>query len=61
MQVNTRWLQFAAIGAAISATAGLVLQIPLPQLAVSSALAAGLILTGYLFQSRGRPEKAAQA
>jgi hypothetical protein len=61
MKINTRWLQFAAIGAAITATAGLALQFPLPQVAVSSALTAGLILSGYLFQAKGRPERAAQA
>ncbi len=61
MKVNTRWLPYAAIGAAITATAGLVLQFPLQQVAVSSALTAGLIFSGYLFQVKGRPERAAQA
>lgn len=60
MKMNIRRLQFAAIAAGISVSAGLVLQIPLAQLAVSSALAAGLVFSAYLFQSRGRPERAAQ-
>lgn len=37
MKMNVRWLSFAGIAAGISAVAGLVLQVPLPQLAVSCA------------------------
>jgi hypothetical protein len=58
MYKKARWLQFAAMGAGISAVAGLALQVLLPQLLVSSALTAGLVFSAGLFQSKGRPERA---
>jgi hypothetical protein len=53
-----KWLQYAGIGAGISLAGGLILHIPLPQLAVSMALTAGLVFSGFAMQSVGRREKA---
>lgn len=57
MRALLKWLQYAGIGAGIAAVAGIIVQNPLPQLAASSALTAGLIFSGYAFRERGRPEK----
>jgi len=54
----TKWLQYAGIGAGISLAGGLILHIPLPQLAVSMALTAGLVISGFAMQSVGRREGA---
>lgn len=59
MQALLKWLQYAGIGAAIAAVGWVIVHSPLPQLAMSSALTAGLVFSGYAFRSRGRPEKTA--
>jgi hypothetical protein len=55
-----KWLQYAGMGAAISLAGGLILHVPLPQLIVSMALTAGLVISGLAMQSAGRREKVVQ-
>lgn len=51
---HAKWLKYAGIGAAISLAGGLILHVPLAQLAVSMALTAGLVISGFAMQSVGR-------
>jgi hypothetical protein len=57
MKLNRQWIKYAAIGAGISLAGGLILHVPYPQMAVSAALAASLVFSGFLMRTKGRPEK----
>lgn len=53
-ETRVKWLKYAGMGAGISLAGGLVLHVPLAQLAVSIALTAGLVFSGFAMQSAGR-------
>ncbi|WP_075053601.1 hypothetical protein [Nitrososphaera viennensis] len=56
---HAKWLQYAGIGAGISLAGGLILDIPLAQIAVTMALTAGLVFSGFAMQSVGRQREKA--